>query len=86
MKACACAMRPWVGRWRATVVPFRHEHCRLRALHAGSSFKYRLFVPPSVPSSVASPNWAVNGTHNGGPQLLASVTPAAPLRAPYLQR
>jgi hypothetical protein len=65
---------------------FGTGHCRLRALHAGSSFKLLSFTPLSVSSSVASPNRAVNGTHNGGPQLLASATPAAPLRAPYLQR
>jgi hypothetical protein len=86
MEGRACAVRLWVGRWHATVLPFRHEYCRLRALPAGSSFKCLSFTPHSVPSSVASPNRAVNGTHNGGPQLLASATPAAPLRAPYLQR
>src|SRR5512144_1467593 len=65
---------------------FATSHCRRRALPAGSSFKWLSFTPHSVPSSVASPNRAVNGTHNGGRQLLASAAPAAPLRAPYLQR
>jgi len=31
-------------------------------------------------------NWSVKRTHNGGPQLLALSSPAAPLRAAYLQR
>ncbi len=35
---------------------------------------------------LASPNWSVKRTHNGGPQLLAPSRCAAPLCAAYLQR
>jgi hypothetical protein len=86
MKGRACTVRPWVGPWRATVLPFRHVHCRLRALPAGSSFKYQPFAPRSVPSFAASPNPAVEGTANGGARLLASAALAAPSAAPHLHR